>query len=80
LKNARDRLQRGYRQKLERDDAALLWAAAIWHEDKRPWGFCILKKNTNKQACEDQLLQWFYKWWKQLIRNKTIQQSCKPWL
>jgi hypothetical protein len=29
LKNARDRLQRGYRQKLERDDAALLWAAAI---------------------------------------------------
>jgi charged multivesicular body protein 6 len=60
LKNARDRLQR-YRQKLERDDAALLIKAAAARDagqTKKALGILRLKKYKQVQAgaCEDQLL------------------------
>jgi hypothetical protein len=60
LKNARDRLQR-YRQKLERDDAALLLRAAAARDagqTKKALGILRLKKYKQVQAaaCEDQLL------------------------
>lgn len=60
LKNARDRLQR-YRQKLERDDAALLikaTAARDAGQTKKALGILRLKKYKQVQAaaCEDQLL------------------------
>jgi charged multivesicular body protein 6 len=60
LKNARDRLQR-YRQKLERDDAALLKRAAAARDagqTKKALGILRLKKYKEVQAvaCENQLL------------------------